>query len=477
MDSSNAPLDIVASLWREAGAPAEALHRLSLEGHEPGLSSTFRVGAVAQATIAASALAAAQLHHDRGGAMQDVAVDIDHACAEFRSEALWRVDGKPTPELWDLIAGTYRCGDGRWVRIHTNFAHHREGVLRLLGCDYDKAAVQAALSTWGAEDFETQATARGLVVAMLRSFDEWDGHPQAAAVRAWPLWDALRIDDAPALRWPSDGAGHDARPLSGLRVLDLTRIIAGPVATRALASHGADVMTVTAPHLPSIEAVVDTGRGKRACFIDLRETTGRDVLRELIAACDVLVQGYRPGALDAHGFDARELASLRPGIVVVSLSAYGHEGPWAGKRGFDSLVQTATGFNHAEAQAALRPGSGQAGLDVPKPLPCQALDHGTGFLMAFAAMMTLRRQRREGGSWLVRLSLAQTAQWLRGLGRLDDGLRAPPAPRELPPAWLESASSDWGTLTAVKPAARMTLTAPRYEHPSQRLGSHPPRWW
>lgn len=462
------PFDIVTSLWRDAGGPADSLRRLSLGGAEPGLPSSFRVGAVAQATIAASALAAAQVHHDRGGPMQDVSVDIDHACAECRSEQFWRVDGKPAPELWDRIAGTYRCGDGRWVRIHTNFAHHRDGVLRLLGCDYDKAAVQAALARWSAEDFEAQATAQGLVVAMMRSFDEWDAHPHAAAVRALPLWDAVRIDDAPALPWPSRRDGDDVRPLTGLRVLDLTRIIAGPVATRALASHGADVMTVTAPHLPSIEAVVDTGRGKRACFVDLRDAAGREALSSLVASCDVFVQGYRPGGLDAFGFGARDLARLRPGIVVVSLSAYGHEGPWAGKRGFDSLVQTATGFNHAEAKAA--------GVDAPKPLPCQVLDHGTGFLMAFAAMMSLRRQREEGGSWLVRLSLAQTAQWLRGLGRIEGGLKAPAPPRELPQAWLETSPSAWGALTAVRPAACMTLTAPRYERPSVRLGSDLPQW-
>jgi hypothetical protein len=209
------PLDIVTSLWRDAGGPADALSSLSLGSAEPGLPSSFRVGAVAQATVAASALAAAQVHHDRGAPMQDVSVDIDHACAECRSEQFWRVDGKPTPELWDRIAGTYRCGDGRWVRIHTNFAHHRDGVLRLLGCAYDRAAVQAALSSWSADDFETQATSQDLVVAMMRSFDEWDAHPHAAAVRALPLWDAVRLDDAPALPWPPFDTDHDARPLTG----------------------------------------------------------------------------------------------------------------------------------------------------------------------------------------------------------------------------------------------------------------------
>jgi crotonobetainyl-CoA:carnitine CoA-transferase CaiB-like acyl-CoA transferase len=459
--------DIVAGLWRDAPWPASALDALTLEGREAGLGSSFRAGAVAQATIAATALAAAAFDHERGGGpMQQVAVDFDHACAEFRSEQLWRIDGAPAPPAWDRIAGAYRCGDGRWLRIHTNFAHHRDGVLALLGCAYEREAVQAALGRWSAEAFETQATARGLVVAMMRSFDEWDAHPQGKALHGAPLWDAERLDDATPR--PGSPSRRDDMPLSGIRVLDVTRILAGPVATRALAAYGADVMTVNAAHLPSIDAVVDTGRGKRACFADLREPAGRKAFARLVEGCDVIVQGYRPGALDALGFGPEALARLRPGIVVVSLSAYGGvaDGPWSGKRGFDSLVQTATGFNDAEARAA--------GVDSPRPLPFQVLDHGTGFLMAFAAMAALSRQRHAGGSWHVRASLARTAQWLRSLGRvaLEPSARAD----AVPAAWLETTPSAWGRLSAVRPAARLSRTSPRYARPSPRLGTHAPGW-
>ncbi|NUO88870.1 MAG: CoA transferase, partial [Cupriavidus sp.] len=180
------PLDVVGALWREAGLPDAALAHLRLDGAEPVLPSSFAVGTAAQASLAASALAAATLWQGRGGSWQQVSVDMRHAITEFRSERYLRVDGGPAPELWDKIAGIYRCADGRWVRLHTNFPHHRDGVLRLLGCAHDKAAVQVALDKWEAEAFETAASDAGLVVAALRSFDEWDRHPQAAALRGLP---------------------------------------------------------------------------------------------------------------------------------------------------------------------------------------------------------------------------------------------------------------------------------------------------
>ncbi len=456
---------IVQACWREAGGPEEDLSRLKLHGAEPVLPSSFRMAAVAQASIALSGLAAACIHRERTGAAQDVALDIRHACAEFQSEQHYSVHGRPTPELWDKIAGVYCCGDQRWVRIHTNFLHHRDGVLALLECAYDKAAVAAALTTWKAEDFESEATARGLVVSMMRSFDEWDAHPQAAALRSLPLHTTQKLEgESVPRRWPD----HSTRPLSGIRVLDLTRIIAGPVCTRALASHGAEVLTISSPLLPSIDAVIDTGRGKRAAFVNLKTAAGREVLRALVSEADVLVQGYRPGGLEALGFGAQDLAALRPGIVVVSLSAYGHTGPWAGKRGFDSLTQTATGFNHAEAMAA--------GSDKPKAFPCQVLDHGTGFLMAFVAMMALRRQRQEGGSWHVQLSLAQTALWLRSLGRVDEPWSAPGLSAAEIESFSEVKPSGHGELKSIRPAVMLSRTPAHYLWPSVPLGSHPAAW-
>ncbi|TDF62460.1 CoA transferase [Cupriavidus sp. L7L] len=462
------PHDVVAALWRDAGLPAEALAHLRLDGAEPVLPSSFAVGTAAQASLAASALAAATLWQGRSGRWQDVSVDMRHAITEFRSERYLRVDGGPAPELWDKIAGTYRCGDGRWVRLHTNFPHHRDGVLRLLGCAYDKAAVQAALEKWEAETFETAASDAGLVVAALRSFDEWDRHPQAAALRGLPPMTLERIGDAPPQPWPAPTSA-DARPLSGVRVLDFTRIIAGPVAGRTLAAHGADVLLVTSAHLPSIAPlVIDTGRGKRSCQLDLRDPDDKRTLHKLLHGADVMVQGYRPGGLAELGVGAEAAARARPGIVYVSLSAYGHVGPWAHKRGFDSLVQTATGFNHAEAEAA--------GSDTPRPLPAQVLDHAAGYLLAFGAMAALHRRALEGGSWHVRVSLAQVGQWLRGLGRVPQGLKAPEQKIDDVADLLEAVPSGFGMLTVVRHAALLSGTPARWTLPSEPLGTHAPEW-
>jgi len=252
-------------------------------------------------------------------------------------------------------------------------------------------------------------------------------------------------------------------------VLDLTRIIAGPVCGRTLAAHGADVLLVSSPHLPSVEQlVIDTGRGKLSTYLDLRAAVGRDALTALLRSADVFVQGYRPGGLAALGFGPQEAAKTRPGIVYVSLSAYGHAGPWSGRRGFDSLVQTASGFNHAEAQAA--------GSDKPHPLPMQVLDHATGYFMAFGAMIALTRRIREGGSWHVRVSLAQTGYWVRNLGRIENGLACPDPKIEDVRDLLEEADSGFGRLTSVRYSAQLSGTPAHWARPSVPLGTHPPAW-
>src|SRR6476646_7162946 len=360
------PHDVVAALWRAAGHSEAALDELELSGAEPVLPSSFAIGTAAQATIAAAALAAGELWCLRTGRRQAVSVDMRSAAIEFRSERYLRVGGKPWPEYHDAIAGLYRCGDGRWVRLHTNLPHHRDGTLALLGCRHERAAVQRALDGWRAEALETAAAEAGLVVTACRTFAEWDGLPQGRAIAGLPLFTVDQIGEAPARALPAA-----ERPLAGVKVLDLTRIIAGPVCGRTLAAHGADVLLTTASHLPSLEPlVIDTGRGKLSAYIDLRQASGREALAALLRDADVFVQGYRPGAIAAFGFGPQDVARIRPGIIYVSLCAYGHEGPWAGRRGFDSLVQTASGLNAAEAEAF--------GASEPKPLTAQVLDHATG---------------------------------------------------------------------------------------------------
>jgi crotonobetainyl-CoA:carnitine CoA-transferase CaiB-like acyl-CoA transferase len=456
--------DALARLWADLGHDPAALARVGLIGSEPVLPSSFAVGTAMQASVAASALAAAEIWRARKGKTQRVGIDMRAAAVASRSERYFTVDGGPAPELWDKIAGAYQCGDSRFVRLHTNFPHHRDGVLKLLNSANDKAMVAQALRSWKAFDFEDAAAQAGLVVTAMRSFAEWDAHPHGQAVSRLPLLSVERIGDAPAPRWP-----HGDRPLAGIKVLDLTRIIAGPVCTLTLAAHGAEVMLVTSLNLPSVAPlVIDTGRGKLSTHIDLHDAAGRAAFESLLREADVIVQGYRPGGLAALGYGPQDVARIRPGIVYVTLSAYGHEGPWSGRRGFDSLVQTASGFNAAEAEVA--------GESAPKPLPAQVLDHATGYLLAYAAMSALLRRSREGGSWHVRASLAQTGFWLRSLGRIDGGLHAKDPTRDDVRDCLEESDSGFGRLSAVRHPAMLSETPPRWARPSVPLGTHSPVW-
>ncbi len=321
----------------------------------------------------------------------------------------------------------------------------------------------AAAHIWKLRSGQSQDVAGG-VVAMMRSHDEWSDLPHASALAALPLMTIEKIGDAAPKPWPNGD-----RPLAGLRVLDLSRVIAGPVAGRTLAAHGADVMLISSPDLPAIPwLTIDTGRGKLTSFAELKSGQGRGLLRELLVSADIFSQGYRPQALARLGFSPEDAARIHPGIIFVSLSAYGHAGPWAARRGFDSLVQTATGFNAAEGQAA--------GVDGPKELPAQILDHATGYLMAFGAMMAKARQGSEGGSWHVRVSLAQTGRWLWNLGRVADGFKTEDLKGEAVSAFAEEAASGFGPLRSIRHSAELSETPAFWARPAMPLGSHPPQW-
>ena len=472
------PREILSDIWTSAGGDASALDTVTLTGDEPQLPSSFRVAAAAQASIAATGLAAAQVWKLRSGQSQDVAVDMRHAVVECRSERYLRVDGKPPPPTWDAIAGIYKTRDQRFVRLHTNFRHHRDAVCQVLNCKPERDEVQAALMQWDAGAFETAAYAAGGVVAMMRSHEEWSASPHAKALAELPLLSIEKIGEAAPKPWPKTWTpktwtktwteGGD-RPLAGVRVLDLSRVIAGPVAGRTLAVHGADVLLISGPDLPAIPwLTIDTGRGKLSSFVELKSEQGRDVFRGLLAQADIVSQGYRPKSIAALGFSPEEAAKINPGIVYVSMSAYGHAGPWAERRGFDSLVQTSTGFNHAEGQAA--------GVEGPKELPAQMLDHATGYLMAFGAMMAKARQSREGGSWHVRVSLAQTGRWLWNLGRVADGFKTEDLKSEMVTPFIEEIPSGFGPLRSVRHAGVLSKTAAFWARPAMPLGSHPPQW-
>jgi crotonobetainyl-CoA:carnitine CoA-transferase CaiB-like acyl-CoA transferase len=262
--------------------------------------------------------------------------------------------------------------------------------------------------------------------------------------------------------------------LSGIRVLDLTRVLAGPTCARTLAEHGADVLKITAAHLPHLGyQEYDTGHGKRSAHLDLREPQDVETLRGLVREADVFSQGYRPGTLGQRGFSPEALAQLRPGIVVVSLSAFSHVGPWAARRGFDTVVQTVSGIT--SRQGELFPGAEPG----PQFYPVSAIDYLTGYLMACGALVALARRTREGGSWLVRISLAQTGRWLVGRGEVPENALKD-VPREFTPAELErwSMTSDTsvGRLHHLGPVVRLSETSPYWALPAVPLGSHEPVW-
>ena len=455
----------LAQLWDAVDLDRPALHDVDLTGVEPVLPSSLAIGSAAQASVAASGLAAAVLHRERGGGGQRVHVDMRHAAAEFRSERYMLLDGKPVPFEPANIAGLYPTGDNGFVNLFTNFPHQHAGVLAILGCEGTRSAVAARLRDWSAVAFETRAAEIGTTVAAARTYAEWDAQPQGRAAASLPPISLERIGDAPPTPLPPAAA----RPLSGIRVLDLTRIIAGPVAGRVLAAHGAEVLNITGAHLPSLPSIViDTGRGKRSAHLDLRQPSDNEQLHGLIGGADVFVDGYRPASIASRGFGPEALAAKRPGLVYLSLSAYGHRGPWADRRGYDGLVQTANGIGFAEAAAA--------GESTPRALPCFALDHTSGQLLALGAMAGLQRRAREGGSWLVRVSLAGTGQWIRSLGTIAGGIAAADPDREQVRDLLEESASGFGRLTAVTHAARLERTPAYWALPSMPLGSHSAAW-
>ncbi len=455
-------------ILRLASRPLAASEALDLTERDPILPTNFLIEAAGAGALAAVGLAAADLWELRGRGRQGVSVDTRTAAVALRSERYLRVGDNAPADPWSPIAGFYQAGDGRWIQLHTNFPHHRDGVLKVLGCADDRAAVATAIDGWEAEALETALAEANMCARMIRSADEWAAHPQGIAVAGLPLFEIVKIGAAPPepLREPH---GPLDRPLAGIRTLNLTRVLAGPVCGRLLAGFGGEVMRVAGPHLPSVETlVIDTGLGKLSTHLDLRAAADRDRLMALAGAADIFVQAYRPGAIAGHGFTPEALAAARPGIVCVDLCAFSHAGPWSDSRGFDSLVQSASGIAHEGGDG-----------DAPKHLPAQALDHVTGYLAAFGAIIALARRAREGGSWLVRLSLAQTGHWVKGLGRLDIGVdgRTLPDPTAADVAdLLTESESPFGRLTHVVPPIGLSETPMRWTRPVVPLGTHPPAW-
>jgi crotonobetainyl-CoA:carnitine CoA-transferase CaiB-like acyl-CoA transferase len=436
---------------------------------DPILPTPFRIGATSAAALAAVGLAVSDIWTLRTGRSQQVAVDARQATASLRSGHYMQMEGAPVSTERNTVMGVYPARNGRWSYLHCNFPNHRAAALSVLGVPEDREAVRKAVAGWDALELEKAIiTAKG-AGGMVRTMDEWAKHPQAAAIASLPLMEIVKIGESAPEKLPD---GH--RPLSGIRVLDLTRVLAGPTCARTLAEHGADVLKITGAHLPNLGyQEYDTGHGKLSAHLDLREARDVETLRGLVRDADVFSQGYRPGTLGARGFSPEALAKLRPGIVIVSLCAFGHVGPWASRRGFDTVVQTVSGIT--SRQGELFPGAEPG----PQFYPVSAIDYLTGYLMAFGAIVALTRRAREGGSWLVRISLAQTGRWLVGRGQVPE-TQLRDVPKEFTAEeierWSTTSETPVGRLRHLAPVVRMSETPPRWARPSVPLGYNEPVW-
>ncbi|MGA7675168.1 MAG: CoA transferase [Rhizomicrobium sp.] len=441
----------------------------TFEGAEV-VPSPLRVATAAAASLGLGAVTAGEIWRFRGGEKQSVAIDLKAAAASLVSYSLLSRNGEPLPRAGEAnpATGFYQCSDGRWIHLHGGFAHLATRTLDLLNANNDAQSILESVSKWSGLALEDTLAFMQLCGAVVRSEEEWRTSVQGRVTGA-PIT-LKKIGEAPPLRL------SDSRmPLDGVRVLDLTRVLAGPACSRLLASYGADVLTVRAERLPTIELYdLDTGAGKRTAFLDLAKPADAETLRRLVRGAHLFVDSYRPGALSRLGFSPAALAHIAPGITYVAVSAYGSDGPWAGRRGWEQLAQAASGLavEQGAFMAARRKSRRES---LPELIPAAVLDYTTGHLAAAGAMAALLRRIREGGSWLVQVSLASTAMWLQSLGKID-AASVPESwePREGLDPYLVSCDTKAGRLELLGPVVRMSKTPPLMGAPPDTADA--PRW-
>lgn len=444
--------------WRAIGGDDPSFAALRFAG-DGGLPSTFAVSDLAAAAIGIAALAIGELAQTASGTMPPVRVD--RRLASFWFAKSIRPIGWRMPGVWNSLAGDYRTSDG-WIRLHTNAPHHRAAAERVLGHPGDRTDVARAVAQWGAEDLESAIVHEGGCAAEMRSGAAWTRHPQGAAVGAEPLVRIIATEHAAERTWTPQAG----RPLAGLRVLDLTRVLAGPIASRFLAGFGASVLRIDPPDWNEPAIVPEVTPGKRCARLDLRNPGGRATFEGLLAQADLLLCGYRSDALDRLGYDDAARRALAPGLIDVRLDAYGWSGPWARRRGFDSLVQMSSGI----AEAGMR----WKAANEPVPLPVQALDHATGYLIAAAAIRGITVRLTRGHGTQARLSLARTAKWLTGEG---EGVSSPPlAPESAADVSPAIEATAWGDARRLVPPVAIDGMPMRWDSPAVELGSSKPAW-
>jgi crotonobetainyl-CoA:carnitine CoA-transferase CaiB-like acyl-CoA transferase len=438
------------------------------------LPSAFDVTGLAVASIADAGNAVADLAARLGSPRP--AVSVDRGLASLWFGMSFTPVGWTLPSPWDAIAGDYPCADG-WIRLHTNAPHHLAAALAVLGLgpEASRPTVADAVARWTGEDLEDAVVAANGCAAVMRSSSQWLAHPQGAAVAAEPLvhWSEARSlkdplkDTHDAGRYGHGSPATAARPLAGVRVLDLTRVIAGPVATRFLAQYGAEVLRIDPPdwNEPALEPEMTLG--KACARLDLKAAAGLATLHELLAGADLFIHGYRPDALARLGLDDDSLAERYPGLVNIALDAYGWSGPWAPRRGFDSLVQMSCGIAHA--------GMESFGTDKPRPLPVQALDHATGYLTAAAAVRAWT-QRLDGQVVGAKLSLARTAVELVRTGPSEQHHGGAAGLPRASAADLIPEDTGWGAGVRLRPALTVDGIQAHTPLPARGYGSAGAGW-
>ncbi len=438
-------------------------------GSDPVYSTKFKVTETAAAVLAANGVAVSDIWQMKTGHRQKVSVDVRHAAAAIDSSNhlhFQKDDGNylPMPDspAAKLAYGTiipYPTKDGRLFMPHFGIKHLKEAVLGVLDCDFTTEAIEKAVAKWDAQEIDDAIATVNGCGGMVRTEKEWRAHPHGKALAAQAVVEIEKIGESDPEPFPENGP-----PLHGIRVLDLTRILAGPVAARTLGEYGADVLMVAARHTPQIKKfVIDLSHGKRSCFLDMGINEEAAQLKELVKQADVFSQGYRPNVLSKRGFGPEELAEIRPGLIYTSINCYGSGGPLSNRGGWEQIAQTVTGISHENG-------------DFPELLPVYFCDYTTGYLGAYGTLLALARRAREGGSYHVKVSLCQSAMFLQRQGRLlETGTENKLTEKEVSALQLSSETS-YGNIRHLGPIIRYSETRPQWSGPPPALGGHKAEW-
>ncbi|HEX4012016.1 MAG TPA: CoA transferase [Solirubrobacteraceae bacterium] len=464
------PLAALDALLSDVGLSSAASGGgVAFAGQDPILPAAHRLAACISIPMMASAVAAVAFHRQRGGPSQDLGLDLRQAVHCINPAAFWHptLNGEPAPHplVFDnpFLVVPYQAGDGRWVMACGVYPHLAASWCRLLDVPPDADKVAAAVARWDSFDLEDAASGSGLPACVVRTPAQWLAHEQGALLAARPVIGLERIGDAPAR-----GFGPAQRPFDGIRVLSFTHAVAGPTVGRTLAEHGADVLCATRPNDYEHEFIyAEANVGSRSAYLDLQTPTGHDRLASLLAETDIVVNNHRSGALERRGLAPRELADRCPGIVCVSVTCYGSNGPWAERGGFDMNGSAASGLMTLE------------GTETEPRLPVTGLinDYITGYMGAIGAIAALVKRATQGGSWHVTVSLTRTAMWCGSLGLVDPGLAGTDDEHRLAEPVAYDAPSPLGEVHMLAPPVRFSHTPPVWPDPILvPRGSGRPQW-